>query len=552
MRNSQLAEQLAPLAKKMKEKRATIRVVSQLNVRLSHNSEDRFDGAVREVLRWMDERSGKQLPPDAWQLQSFDLTDIGAQRTSAIALQTPKYWAARMDNPDSSIPRRTWVTEIGIAETDGGTLFGTRLLCATQGEDVPFERSIPGFAQRILKSGPFELDGVAIPPAIPVISDLAKTTEFVRLLENPNRQADVVVFTLPANSVDSSETVIPVNEIYNDLRGIAHFYILTGQASYRLTDMVGKEFSVFRQAVRIYRPGFSRTKSDPFDHQLFLPERIYTWNDKNEESFNDWLSNQLLSASVHVTDRETLLPSFNFVRRLADEESRNELVRAGGDAKELNMLFQEENERLRKDILDQEDEFNGLLKDAEEERDAAKRENDELKQQLAQYKIHIHHLRNEIRLAGNKNETVIPDSFEDFEKWCELHLTGSVVVLKRAYQAVKKSVFHDPSFVYKALLLLRDYYVPMRAQSSASNLSAYEDALKQLNLLESRTGKGVNFFEDLYTVQYMGKKRELDRHLKGSSSRSRERGFRLYFFWDEENSVAVVGSLPEHLDNRAT
>ena len=40
--------------------------------------------------------------------------------------------------------------------------------------------------------------------------------------------------------------------------------------------------------------------------------------------------------------------------------------------------------------------------------------------------------------------------------------------------------------------------------------------------------------------------------LLGRDSRDRRYGFRLYFFWDEEGQVAVVGWLPSHLDNRAS
>ena len=62
----------------------------------------------------------------------------------------------------------------------------------------------------------------------------------------------------------------------------------------------------------------------------------------------------------------------------------------------------------------------------------------------------------------------------------------------------------------------------------------------------------MKFAADLYSVQYGGSRRPLDRHLKGGISRERRYGFRLYFFWDDESQLVVVGWLPSHLDNRAS
>jgi hypothetical protein len=148
--------------------------------------------------------------------------------------------------------------------------------------------------------------------------------------------------------------------------------------------------------------------------------------------------------------------------------------------------------------------------------------------------------------------TPIPDTLENFETWCKEHLAGSVEIANRAYQGIRKSQFHDPQYIYRALLLLRDHYVPMRIEGTPEHRQAYEDALHALQLEDSATGEGVKFAADLYSVQYGGTRRPLDRHLKGSDSRDRRYGFRLYFFWDDECQIVVVGWLPSHLDNRAS
>jgi len=90
----------------------------------------------------------------------------------------------------------------------------------------------------------------------------------------------------------------------------------------------------------------------------------------------------------------------------------------------------------------------------------------------------------------------------------------------------------------------------MRKNRTSESKNAYEKELNKLQLEESGTGDGVKYATDTYSVVYGGIKYTLDRHLKGSNSRDRKFGFRLYFFWHDENELVVVGWLPSHLDNR--
>ena len=131
---------------------------------------------------------------------------------------------------------------------------------------------------------------------------------------------------------------------------------------------------------------------------------------------------------------------------------------------------------------------------------------------------------------------------------------GSVVLHNRAIRAAKKSAFEDVSLVYTTLLLLRDLYVPMRREGGLEKKRGYESALAALGLEESASFAGSRAREqgEAYFVEYGGRRRELDRHLKGSNSREERFGFRLYFFWDEETDQVIVGWLPSHLPNRAT
>lgn len=549
-----MKEQRAPIAAKLREGLSVVRPVSQVTLRLrAVKGHDRFTESIKHILRWMNRRAGRSLPDAAWQGQSFELTDIGAQRTAAIALPEHQFWAARLDDADKTVPLRTWVTEIGVCmDTNGDTLFGARLICVIRGTDGPFQRTVPGFVRAIMSDGPAEVDDVPLTRDVPLISTAAEVDQLVALLESPNRQADVLVFALPDGSSNPSDAAASANSVHDTTLGAAHVYVLTGPASFLLTDRVGRELSVFRKAVRTYRPGFRAWVDEPSRHPLALPDRVASWAKRAPGEFEKWLVNQSLGNSAHAPGREERLPSFNTVRQLAAQLERERRRKAGGTDAELIQLFEHDNEQLRRDLQEQKEQYDGLLLTADAEREAAIQEANAAKAQALERLHRIRQLEKKFADSAAQQATPIPDTLENFETWCKEHLAGSVEIANRAYQGIRKSEFHDPQFIYRALLLLRDHYVPMRIEGTQERRRSYEEALHALQLEDSATGEGVKFAADLYSVQYGGTRRPLDRHLKGSDSRDRRYGFRLYFFWHDEGQVVVVGWLPSHLDNRAS
>lgn len=549
-----LREQLSPLASKLREGRAVIRPVSQVVLRLKRSAgNERFSATVDDILRWMNRRAGKALPEQAWQRKTFDLTEIGAQRTSAVALDSPRYWSARLDDADKTVPLRTWITEIGVGEEESGdVLFGVRLICATRGEDTPFQRSIPGFVRSVLSSGDAEFDGVPVSDEPRLISTAEDVSDLVELLERPSRRADVIVFALPEHSSSIDDAAASVRAVHQRTLGVAHVYALTGPASFFLTNAVGRQLSVFRQGVRTYRPRFRSWVDQPTNHPLALPARVAKWQDEGPQAFERWLVDRALMNSVHGSDRDHQLPSFNTVRQWAAEAARASLKASGATDTDLIRLYEQENEELRRELKEQKDQYDGLLVAADAEREAAIQDANAARAQALDRLHRIRVLEERFAAFSVASDTPIPKTLDHFESWCKEHLAGSVEVTNRAHQGVRKSEYHDPSFIYKSLLLLRDYYVPMRTEGSPEARDAYLRELEALQLEDSPTGEAIKYSADQYSVQYGGSRRALDRHLKGSNSRDRRYGFRLYFFWDEEGQVAVVGWLPTHLDNRAT
>ncbi|MDN5836236.1 MAG: hypothetical protein L0H12_02665, partial [Nitrosospira sp.] len=547
--------QLLPPKDRLQHPRVTVVPVSQITLSLEGtDSAAIFKRVQDQILKWVGKRAGRPLPERAWKGESFELDDVGAQRAAAVSLVEPQYWAARFDDADRNVPQRTWVTEISIGGTnDRQVLFGARLTCVSRGEDRPFERSVPGFVRQIVDIGCASLDGRFVDEKPWFVVTENDVINLVNLLRDPRRQVNVIVFSLPEDSENEAEAVANAARVHTGTIGAAHVVIISGPASFLLSNYIGKEFSVFRQAIRTYRPGFDSDRDQPFAHPLAMPDRVRSWSDGGVKTFENFLIEQTLSVSVALGDLHDKLPSFATVCGFAAKQSRKIAETRGSSDKELLALALEDNERLTNELHDQKKTYDGLLKTIEREKEEAFQARDEVKASNRTLRVRIEYLEQRIK-EGQQAEVPIPTTLDRFEEWCQKHLAGAVEIHNRAYHGVKKSEYESPSFLYQALLLLRDYYVPMRRNGGGELANAYKSECARLHLKESPTFSGSSWGEEgeTYFVNYSGQRRILERHLKKGISRNTRRCFRLYFFWDDESQNAVVGWLPSHLENRMT
>lgn len=545
-----------------------VRPISQVVLKIPKGTKaSAFENTRKVILEWINRRAGKPLPEKAWRGESFTLHEIGAQPVEAIAIEG--YWAARLDDADREVAQRVWTTEISIAENDDGSvLFGTRLHCVTRGEDRPFDPSIPRFVRDIISVKNAYLDErmVSVKPWI-VDSD-EDIDKLYLLLTNPHRHSEVIVFSIADHSDNVDKMTDMASSVAKQAAGVAHTVILTAKASWRLSDRVGEEFSVYGQAVRTYRPGFDPSVETRFAHPLMLASRIAEREDgegKGWIAYEKLLISQALRRSISGRDIEQRLPRFATVRHLINEKLLQRVQSDTGlSYKEQLAQEQEYTVELQRALREQEDEFekqrrddDALINMAENERDQAVAESQQFKAQYWRLQHRVKALEEELKKAGRSTQPEIPDNLNEFEKWCDENLSGFVEVHNRAFRGAKDSLYRDPSLIFKALLLLRDYYVPMRQRQEGEEYlkEKFEKECQTLGIMEAPSIDKVRKGEegDAYHVKYLGETRFLDRHLKNKgSTRNPSRCFRLYFFWDDENGQVVVGWLPSHLSTRIT
>ena len=489
------------------------------------------------------------LPARAWSGGHFELKRLETQPVSAVS--SDGYWIVRIDDADKDVAQRTWITEIGI-RTDEENLvtFGCRLYCRALGANPTFSPTIPSVVRQIARALPARVDGRPLSTSAWRIHDAGTAEQLVDFLLNPKRQRSVIIVTSPSNG---DLPAVNPDDLANSLIGVAHVVFLTDEASFLITEALGREFSVFGGAVRTYRTGFFPDVDQPSSHPLAFYDRIKNWP-HGVQSFRDFVVGKTMDtylSSRHLSDE---LPSFATIRAIAAEKDQEELRQKGASDSELLQLALAENEKLRYELDDEKVNSSSLIALAESERDVVQSQLDQSRQVNFGLRQRIGTLKSEVSEFGYDRDEDIPNTLDDVESWCQANLGESIFMLNRAYRGLKKSQFEDTTLIYKALILLRDHYVQARRTGNREQMLAFEDACGGLGLEEaesiSRNRAGEE--EDSYFVNYGGKRELLDRHLKKGDARDSRYCFRLYFFWDEEEEQVVVGWLPSHLNIRST
>ena len=530
--------------------------ISQVTVSIPTTDANHTFAAVRkEVLQWMAQRAGRPLPTAAWQGHAFELEDVGSQRAAAAVLDQPSYWAARADDADRVVPKRTWATEFGLAIASPTELrFGCRLQCVSQGELSPVGYSVPTVVRQVVHRFGATVDGWPVTGYPRIVETESDAWDLARLLVNRARYRPVIAVAVrdAAATKKVGDAASAASRISERTLGLAHVVVVGDHASYSLTSQFGKEFSVFNGAVRTYRPGFDPEHDEPGQHPVAFLDSITTWSEGGIRGFEEFLVRQAFRLSVSSRHLEIDLPAFTTIRQLSIRRRRDSVTAHGGSDTDLLALALEENESLRRQLEDEKRTHEGLLEAAEDERDDTVISLDTARGENRRLRARLDHLVSVLDAKGRTADAPLPHSFDALDEWANQHLAGAVHLTNRAMRAARKSEFSDPSLAYNALLVLRDFYVPMRRGQVTRE--EYQNALAALGLEDTSSFAGVRSgqFGDEYFVTYNGRRRELDRHLKGSSSRDERFGFRLYYFWDEEAGQVVVGWLPSHLTTDIT
>lgn len=510
------------------------------------------DQIRRATLQWLERRAGR-LPPQAWNFGPFVL-DLGGTIAEVARSEVTdgELWAVRLRYPDESRAGWVWRTELTLARRTDELRFGLKLELAAREQGPAIDVSVPRIARFVV--GRIGLHaGASRPSLVPQRCDDGRA--LADHLRHPERAIPAIVISQTGRAEEPWQGILAPKRLAERLAGIAEVFLVPAGQTFELSHALGKVWSCYGGAVRLYRVPFRPEEDGLGQHPLFLPDRIVAWEEDTGTPFARHLALLAARATLGPAPADLDVPTFTRVQELARERRLLEARSSGQSSEELLALAEDELRALRQQLEERERER--AAREAEE--DAllveAERERDEALAELRAGRARIAMLEDRLRQARVELDPEVPDlnSFAELDGWAERHLAGRLVLLRRAIRAAKEGLFEEVALVGRALLYLAGPYRQLRIEGREKTGAAHDRALAVLGLENSAVGEDLTFHKERFRVDWRGSKRLLDQHVKnGGNTRDPRRCLRIYYFWDEAEQLVVVGWLPGHIRTGAT
>ena len=556
------------------------------------------------ALEHMQERLESRLPRKASRHRSFShRSGEDACRAVRVRDGLGDHWAAQLERSPGA--GQAIVTEVAVAHSAGRSptitveVVDRSIVPAEPMREYPAEM-LATMAERM----PLLQHGRRLSHE-PVVVETAETmSSFQQMLLDPGRRMPLAVLSVPPEPEGSDQLRRQWKALARTLTGLAIVWVLPPAMTYRLSDLVTKNLSVFLGAWRYYRPGFSH-QSRWSDHPLFLRNRMV-----DDQGLAD-VTAQFLRMAVedrqHAGHRAPDVPGYErlaaqaaqsargpgrlfalfrkSIRRTPDipapadygsgrpggigagqvltdggpgatppvvavRESAPAPVEAwapGTDGEPGTMLAPgspDEAPLLRRKLnaaTVKARTRGSRYKQARRRAEAAERERDEARKRVEQ-------LAGLVRsLGGNPDAaTPFPTSWEEFAAWSDESLAGRLTLTSAARRELSSAEFEDIGMAAACLNWLAHDYRDGRLcggdPALHGRISDIEDGVYNLPC-------GGDSFE----CSWEGRRHRVEWHIKrGANTRDPRRCLRIYYFWDEEARQVVVASMPAHRRTGAT
>jgi hypothetical protein len=351
------------------------------------------------------------------------------------------------------------------------------------------------------------------------------------LTSSGRRLPAVVVTTFPS----TNRPLVDVEELSRELAGLAHvLHFRTHLAAQRLTEILGRELSVWHGAVRIYWPGF-RPGEPGGRHRYWLPQALTSDPIGLVHQLTRWVGGRAAAA----------VPEHPNHARLRLEQLQNL-------------------ESLRDQLPDWAAEY---VKDLETQQLHTESESKRLQIELADSQARVEEIQAELRdvraafLQLNLPRTLpdLPANTEEID-WDQASVLEAydlaksqagthVVYLSGADESIQRfTEYRDPHGLYEALQCVSraadawnddtlgngfaDYFRHAGYEFSARNPAA-----------RTRKNRGH------YQVEHQGRSIVLGPHLKVDQSAAPDQCLRIYWYQSPDDRTLVIGHVGRHLPN---
>lgn len=490
--------------------------------------------AIHEVLKWVQKRSGGQLPAEARRMEAFEFFS-GGRNSVCVTVRSggADLWAIRADDPDKMVPERVWTTEVVIGRLpDAPAKFSARLLVSTPEDTLSIEPHTPGFVQQVAETCVLTR-GKSLLLAEPTFVDTQeKAEDLVTHLLEPERVLPTIVVTLPLVSATTHPT-FDIDALSRATLGLAHVMVVLQEFTWILTERFGRFRSVFGGAVRVYMPGFDEG-SDPYLHHLVLANEIDTR--ENARRCEHWLRKLAATESLRSAKLGRDVLTFASIRDTSFALKQEALKSEGASDAEQLQAAQTRLFGLQKDVERLTSEQDYYVGEFENERRRAELAEQQAKS--AAYRIQTLTDLLKARGVDASSQAALPNTWEDLPDWCDKNLAGLLVLTASARRGVKRPIFDDVALAARCIQWLAK-------DCRSSRIDGGDGTLRDVPIEEGV--RNANCGGDAYDFDWSGRRLSADWHVKnGGNTRDPARCLRIYYTFDEQTQQIIVSDLPAH------
>lgn len=518
------------------------------------NKDMTFDIALDEMKAWIYWKlvNNKTLLAKIGDVKQDIFEEFGGIIIEITYSEKQNIWALRFKQPDTTVPARTWTTQVAIQQLEDEVIFETINMCAFPSNcEEPIPYKIPAFIKSIngrlgikapikISNRPFE------------IKDENDIDVLYNLLLDRNRVLPVILLTQDNAFRNYS---INQNELAKRTFGLAYVVLLPYELSVKWVERVGRIWAPYDGAIKTYLPKIDLKNDETYRHPIALRDKIFDWNMRTADfdngfitflnnfviRFNSQDSRMFENTGIYVKAKHGKLVN-------AIEEAK----KSDSNDKELIFLYQEENESLQEQIKVLKQDLEGKENDYY----LSLCEIEELKEERLKLLNKMQNYEYAIKTKSTTEDTIpIYDNWDDMADWCSQYLPDKLVLSSKAKQAIKTAQYEDIGLAYKALLLYANEYRDMRMRNKDDDdlLEKYKVKLGELGLsdlgpptTESRLGERSN----IYTTYCDGSEYLMEHHIGKGTCFEPRYCLRIYATWDALNNRVIIGSIPGHLDTR--
>ncbi|MCC6268867.1 MAG: hypothetical protein IT300_14965 [Dehalococcoidia bacterium] len=505
------------------------RYIAQLTVRDEDGpGPDLLRRLAEDVVLWTRRDIGwTQFPhPGMW--------DLGGKehiRVEAASASGSLAWRLRWQQPDASDKPLLWFSEVRLATLGDDVECRIEVRVTSDASEVrPEFASVgrPRLVPNVVTKYPSFFLGQRV-DAQPWFVDAPRIPSFVERLASSDRRLPIVLVT-PDNS--TGEPLLDPYRLADQLAALADVCVLSdSEASWRLAEEVGRPFSCFNGAVRVYWPGFDMATDDPFQHPLWLPAWIRAQPGRIEKT----LFSRMCLATARLVTVAPIWKAVNDAGRTEREDTlRSELEKAGASHAAAQGLLDD----MRR-LVGERDDLQLRVWELESETVDLQRDIDRLKESMRQITRSVAGETSTPEVEIDRVLTAVRVASERF---------SSLRFLESALESARNSNYNWPDRVFDAFQAL-DELAEIRKRGSLG-----------MDIERWLSERGIGYAAHLspttrskygrhYTFRVDGVDLLMEEHLVFGNDGDPDKCLRVHMVWDSGAAVWLIGHVGRHLRN---